>query len=60
MKRGNSNEKIIIDIFHNIFIINRNIKNSKIFAKTVFPFKVKRMGLTNKYLNEIGLPSLKR
>ena len=60
MNRGNSNEKIFIDIFHNIFIINRNIKNSKIFAKTIFSFKVKRMGLTNKYLNEIGLSSLKR
>ena len=42
MNRGNSNEKIFIDILHNIFIINRNIKNSKIFAKTVFSFKVKR------------------
>lgn len=60
MNRDNSNEKIFIDILHNISIIDRNIKNSKNFAKTIFSFKVKRMGLTNKYLNEIGLPSLKR
>lgn len=60
MKRGNFNEKIFINILYNTSNINRNIKNSKIFTKTVFSFKVKRMGLTNKYLNEIGLPSLKR
>ena len=60
MKRGNFNEKIFINILYDTSNINRNIKNSKIFTKTVFSFKVKRMGLTNKYLNEIGLPSLKR
>ena len=42
MKRGNFNEKIFINILYNTSNINRNIKNSKVFTKTIFSFKVKR------------------
>ena len=57
-----------IEIYsNNIIAVSSKVNNSEIifydeaeYIEEKHEIKVKRMGLTDKYLNEIGLPSLKR
>ena len=57
-----------IEIYsNNIIAVSSKVNNSEIifydeaeYIEEKHEIKVKRMGITNKYLNEIGLPSLKR
>ena len=66
-KTSEDRERRIEIYSNNIIAVSSKVNNSEIifydeveYNEEKDEIKVKRMGVTNKYLNEIGLPSLKR
>lgn len=68
LTKTSEDRKRRIEIYsNNVIVLSSKVNNSEIifydeaeYIEEKHEIKVKRMGLTNKYLNEIGLPSLKR
>ena len=68
LTKTSEDRKRRIEIYsNNVIVLSSKVNDSEIifydeaeYIEEKHEIKVKRMGLTDKYLNEIGLPSLKR